>query len=316
MKSFIISSGFLSLLSVVACNPKKTTNGSDRQPLVKAPVVNRDDNKSQPKSETTVLSLRVPSIDGNGKSFIVEGYSIQVKKTSGSCTFTDTALTAKIPSASTLLSQTLTQKCDYKIQVSFGKLSPDGLSIAKDSVYLTNEAHDSNAETPLIVSQAEINEKASVTNNACFKVTAAGAKALGLVAGTCLSGSGTSVHPDPGAILPVANAFCTPHAVLPKVGTLAYLVLPVIPTTSEKSTRDLLLCAKSSYDYSVDVWNSNETTLYKKTVACVQVYVGFSQSNRAALYSLSIGQYTSEVQALVEAYNASSTLLRQTYGCP
>lgn len=301
----------MSLFLLLACNPIKSSESPDKKPTAKTP-----DPEETAKVLPTIFSLNIPSIDGNGRAFSVEGYTIQVKKTSGTCVFTDAALTAKIDSNSTPIAHTLKQKCDYKIQVSFGQLTNDGKSIVTDGVYLTNEGYEGHAENPLIVTQAEIDGKDSFTSNACFKVTTAGAKALGLVAGSCLSGSTTSVNKDPAVI--INNSQCQPYAPVAgqKVGTLAYPVLPTIPSTLDKGLAERLLCSKASYDYSVDIWNSNISADYKRTRACSYRAIGFSRTNRASIYAFNNQLETPEIKALIDAYKAAKIPLDGIYGCP
>jgi predicted small secreted protein len=143
------------------------------------------------RSKVTSVSMKIPSEDSQQKAFVVEGYTIQIKKTGGDCLFTDILKTDKIVTGEAKIQESLTQNCDYSLQLSFGKLAADGNSV--EGVYLTNGAHDGKVPNLAIVKKSDISGQSKVSVKACVSVTTAGIAALSISGGECLSVADTSV---------------------------------------------------------------------------------------------------------------------------
>ncbi|MEI6834055.1 MAG: hypothetical protein WCL28_08670 [bacterium] len=155
-------------------------------------------------SKITSVKMQVPSkigpIDITGK---ITGYSLQVKKTGGSCDYTDLDRTEKIGELDVKIDAKLKQECDYAITLSFGNIGQDGQTLEK--VYLTSDAYDSKPARPALVKKEELKGKAEITIKACVSVTTLGAQNLGVNAADCPSVTDNSIavipQPAPASVI-------------------------------------------------------------------------------------------------------------------
>lgn len=153
-------------------------------------------------SKITSVKMQVPSkigpVDITGK---ITGYKLQVKKTGGSCDYTDLDRTEKIDELDLKIDAKLKQDCDYAITLSFGLIAQDGQTLEK--VYLTSDAYDSKPARPALVKKEELKGKAEITIKACVSVTATGAQDLGVNAADCPSVTDNSigVKPAPATVI-------------------------------------------------------------------------------------------------------------------
>lgn len=164
-------------------------------------------NNNPQTSSFTSVKMRVPTLIGNKDvSGKLTGYSLQVKKTGGSCEFTDIDRTEAVGSDDVKIDAKLKQECDYSILLSFGKISADSQKL--DKVYLTSDAYEGKPAKPAIVKKEDLKGKTEITIRACVSVTAVGAQDLGVNAAECPSITDNSINnPQPsGQATPTSTA--------------------------------------------------------------------------------------------------------------
>jgi hypothetical protein len=150
---------------------------------IKTPGSSR--NNPQTSSFTSV-KMRVPTLIGNKDvSGKLTGYSLQVKKTGGSCEFTDIDRTEAVGTDDVKIDAKLKQECDYSILLSFGKIAVDGNKL--DKIYLTSDTYEGKPAKPATVKKEDLIGKTEITIRACVSVTAVGAQELGVNAAECPS---------------------------------------------------------------------------------------------------------------------------------
>lgn len=177
MRSFRIA-GTMCLTAVVAAGCIKAPGSSKNTP---------------PTSSFTSVKMRVPTLIGNKDvSGKLTGYSLQVKKTGGSCEFTDIDRTESVGTDDVKIDAKLKQECDYSILLSFGKISTDGKKL--DRVYLTSDTYEGKPAKPAIVKKEDLNGKTEITIRACVSVTTIGAQDLGVNAAECPSITDNSMN--------------------------------------------------------------------------------------------------------------------------
>jgi len=158
-------------------------------------------------SKITSVKMQVPSkigpVDITGK---ITGYKLQVKKTGGTCDYTDLDRTEKIGELDLKIDAKLKQDCDYAITLSFGLIAQDNQTLEK--VYLTSDAYDSKPARPALVKKEELKGKAEITIKACVSVTTIGAQDLGVNAADCPSVTDNSigVKPEPAPVTVISQA--------------------------------------------------------------------------------------------------------------
>jgi hypothetical protein len=127
--------------------------------------------------------------DVSGK---ITGYSLQVKKTAGSCEFSDIERTEAVGTDDVKIDAKLKQECDYSILLSFGKISADPKKL--DKVYLTSNSYEGKPAKPAVVKKEDLKGKTEMTIRACVSVTAEGAQDLGVNAAECPSIADNSIN--------------------------------------------------------------------------------------------------------------------------
>jgi hypothetical protein len=158
-------------------------------------------------SKITSVKMQVPSkigpVDITGK---ITGYKLQVKKTGGTCDYTDLDRTEKIGELDLKIDAKLKQDCDYAITLSFGLIAQDNQTLEK--VYLTSDAYDSKPARPALVKKEELKGKSEITIKACVSVTTIGAQDLGVNAADCPSVTDNSigVKPEPAPVTAISQA--------------------------------------------------------------------------------------------------------------
>ncbi len=150
--------------------------------------------KNNPQTSSfTSVKMRVPTMIGNKDvSGKITGYSLQVKKTAGSCEFSDIERTEAVGTDDVKIDAKLKQECDYSILLSFGKISADPKKL--DKVYLTSNSYEGKPAKPAVVKKEDLKGKTEMTIRACVSVTAEGAQDLGVNAAECPSIADNSIN--------------------------------------------------------------------------------------------------------------------------
>jgi hypothetical protein len=163
--------------------------------------------KNNPQSSSfTSVKMRVPTMIGNKDvSGKITGYSLQVKKTAGSCEFSDIERTEAVGTDDVKIDAKLKQECDYSILLSFGKISTDLKKL--DRVYLTSDSYEGKPAKPAVVKKEDLKGKTEITIRACVSVTSEGAQDLGVNAAECPSITDNSINnPQPSnTVMPIST---------------------------------------------------------------------------------------------------------------
>jgi hypothetical protein len=207
-------------------------------------------------SKLTSVKMKMPTKIGDkdvtGK---MDGYQLSVKKTGGTCVFSDVERTEKVSDGDVKIDATLKQGCDYSIALSFGIASTDGKQLEK--VYLSSNAYDGKTSNPTLVKQDDLKGKSEITIKACVSVTSLGAKDLGVSAAECPSVADDSVN-----------------------GTLE----PVIPQPTPTSFKISKAATATIKDANVLI-NGEVTSIDPKTVFCgLALHVKINNSAPKVLY--------------------------------
>lgn len=262
------------------------------------------------RSKVTSVTMKVPEKDSKGTAFSVEGFSIQVKKDAGDCSFTDIDSTNKIAAQGGNISESLKQDCDYSIKLSFGKLSDDGKSM-KD-VYLTNAEHDGKPAQLVLVKKADLKGQSKITVKACVSVTALGVTELKIAAGECLAitdqTADVSIDVSIGGGPVATNKIEAPK-------------FEVLPTTLPDAVKKPLEDTQTALLAGVEGWNKESDATKRHDAACLKL-TDASSKFKSAIASETLDsaktpapEYTKTFAPIKESYRNALNSLNEQFAC-
>ena len=293
MKTFFISASLVTVsLAVVSC--RTTFDGAG----------------GPQRSKVTNVSMRVPEKDSKGSAFTVEGFSIQVKKDAGDCSFTDIDSTNKIAARDGNITESLKQDCDYSIKLSFGKLSDDGKSMKE--VYLTNAEHDGKPAQLIMIKKAELKGQTKITVKACVSVTTLGATALTIAPGECLVV--TDQTSDVSIDVSVGGGPVAPNQIVAPT-------LVDLPAALPDAVKTPLQETKTAIVASVEAWNKESDATKRPDAACLKMGDAESKFEVAlatkTLDSVKVPapEYTKTFAPIEKSYREAMDSLNQKFAC-
>ena len=264
------------------------------------------------RSKVTSVTMTVPAKDSKGTAFTVEGYSIQIVKDVEACTFKNIDSTNKITASEGSISESLKQDCDYTVKLSFGKLAVDGKTL--EAIYLTNDAHDGQEAKLASIKKEDLKGKAAISIKACVSVTKAGAEALKIAAGECVSVTDNSS--DVAIDVEIGAQPVTPGQIeAPKVGELA------VDSDAPDTVKTPLAESKAAMAASVKAWN-DETAVPKSKIAACKSLLAASESLKSALkvetadfLKVPAPTYTVTFAPIEKSYRDAVSTLNKTFAC-